>query len=262
MTVIDPNTNTVVSTSTDTQTSEFTREEIVAKAMSVVKDNSLVTVDELLQDESFQTLVVSLLQKEKQDKKASIMKEAKQKLEQMLKVPAPKPVIVDTTEARISRMVKYQQDTFSVLSPKFVFDNVDTAASWRRYLINFIIGLRNLMKVVDKTDLDWKLLASKADFLQKHIDAADAVLEGFWKVTADYRTQVDMRKQVEMEVFMNSEHQQYQDLVQDMATTIDSFRAKYTNNAGHRADEGGQTPQTSRPNGKKKGKHARNMPHD
>lgn len=227
-------------------THSFSEEQIKAKIVATVGENTPEDVlSVLLADEEMVSSAVAVLRKELEIKRATALTDAKQKMKDLLSgtTTGVKPV-VDDTAARVERMTKYQQKTFNVLSPVFVFKNVDMAASWRRYLINLIIGLRKLMKIVEKTDPDWTVLESKTDILQKHIDAADAVLEGFWTVSVDYRSE-DLRKQVELEVFMNSDYSEYQELLNEMGTTIDNFRAKYNNAAGSNTGhgEGQEEPQ-------------------
>lgn len=234
----DTTNNTPVVPNADS-THTFSQEQIKAKIVATVgEDTPEDVLSMLLADEEMVSSAVAVLRKEFEAKRATALIDAKQKMKHLLNGTAviAKPV-VDDVHTRMEKMTKYQQKTFSVLSPAFVFKNVDMAASWRRYLINLIIGLRNLMKVVEKTDPDWTVLESKTNILQKHIDAADAVLEGFWTASVDYRSE-DLRKQVELEVFMNSEYSKFQDLLQEMGKAIDDFRTKYRNNAGSNTGNG------------------------
>ena len=256
------NANNKIVVSSNNQSSEFSGEQIKAKILATVgKDTPEEVLSMLLTDEEMVASAVAVLRKEQETKLVTALSDAKKKMANVLSGTTTVKQTGDDKDTRISRMTQYQQNTFGVLSPSFVYNNVDMAGSWRRYLICFIIGLRNLMKVVDKTSAYGVQLVSQADSLQKHIDAADAVLEGFYKVSADYRTQADLRKQVEMEMFMNSEYQEYQDLVQDVSTTIDSFREKYTvSHSVDVVDEGGQ-PQQTKPS-VKKGKKNAHQPQD
>lgn len=248
MSTNDTNVVHVVVSNTDinpVETCEFTQEQIVEKVVSVFGNKSSeILPEEALMDETFKQMIIFVLRKEKEERKAVAMADAKKMLERMLNGTVVNKPNGDDKATRISRVNKYQIDNHGVVSPNFVYDDVNMAATWRRYLINMVVPLQKLEKSFDKESADWKLVASKRAYLQKFIDAVNTVLQGFYKVDIGYHTPQDLREQVDMKLFMDSEYTMYQDMIHEISQVINKYN-------GQSAEEEGKNPQ-NKPHGKKK----------
>ena len=116
---------------------------------------------------------------------------------------------------KIRQIVTQQFNEFGVVSPAFIYDDLDLCASWRHLLINESIGLRNILTVVN-WDEEFKSVEEHLDLLQSYIDAAGLVMEKHHGARDAARHRgADLREQVKEIIWadINGVHEVYCDLL-------------------------------------------------
>lgn len=116
---------------------------------------------------------------------------------------------------KIRPIVTQEFNEFGVVSPAFIYDNLDLAASWRHLLINESIGLRNILAVVN-WDEEFKGVEEHLDLLQAYIDAAGLVMEKHHGVAlAAVHRGADWRERVKEIIWTDTDgvHEVYRDLL-------------------------------------------------
>lgn len=131
---------------------------------------------------------------------------------------------------KLKPVVEYQRNKLGVFAPRFVYISSDFAASWRRILTRNIIFLqKELPNVGDEDDdLYYKMEDLELCF-QKHINAVNCVLTGFFELKETHKG-ADLMDVIDNIVF--SDRAQYSEQ-QNLLNTHNAVRQEYISIYGY-----------------------------
>jgi hypothetical protein len=217
---------------------DFSLQEYIRVASFVLGEDSVITPEEALKDEGFKENVRKFLQQEKirlQIKECAVKARALDVANNFIvnlidsgEVETTKIQNNESPKERKEAVERYQRSRYGIISPDFVFESIDMASSWRRYLINSVTRVRFLLDYAKKNEeSNVKLLEDLVVQIQTHIDATDVVILEFFKNKLEYRAGQDLRKEAERRVFMDEQkYHVYWDLIRLTDKLVNEFEER------------------------------------
>lgn len=173
-------------------------------------DNPSKTPEEMLKNPDILTLAIAVARKQRsfgrlEREKATIENVVATRLQLLLDEGFDEYKEVNKQLMRRRGVQNLQMAETNVLSPIFVFEDVNLATSWRWLLVDMIRFINCLSEeAVKRGEPRRNLLSDLYDRLQLHINAADMVLLHYFRVEVKHRGD-DLRSKVKDKIFLEGE---------------------------------------------------------